>query len=523
MALIKEEQIKADQHPFDVWEDLVRASREGFATIRPENFLRFRWFGIYQQRPKTEPYFMLRLKLPGGRLNATQLRVVAEVARDYGRGIADITIRQNFQFHWLTIEKVPEVLGKFEAVRITTRGACGDVTRNITGSPLAGLEPDEADDLQDIIETLHQKLIWDKNLANLPRKFKISITGSLKNAAQPEINDVGVYGFWKDEAKKTPAFAIRVGGGLSTHPLFSRSLPVALKREDIIPAVLAALGIFHDLGNRENRREARMKFLVESWSASRFLSELEKRTGRTFERYKKIPVPQEEREHFWGVIPQKQKGLYAVGLAVLAGRLQAGQLLALADLSEKYGNGELRATNRQNILLINIPEKNLEPLKKELTAQGFDLGANGIYRSLVVCTGREFCNLALVEVKVFSKQLIEYLTNVFKDFRETLTIHVTGCPNSCGQYQLADIGLMGVAKVVDGIRRDAFHIAVGGRSDAWGRKVFQAVLSEEVPALLENMIRIFLKKRNGKETFSDFCHRFTPEELMELFESHAKA
>jgi sulfite reductase beta subunit-like hemoprotein len=523
MAMIKEEQIKADQHPFDAWEDLVRASREGFAAIQPENFLRFRWFGIYQQRPKTDPYFMLRLKLPGGRLNAAQLRVVAEVARDYGRGIADITTRQNFQFHWLMIEKVPEVLKKFESAGITTRGACGDVTRNITGSPLAGLEPDEVDDLQDIIEVLHQKLLWDKNLANLPRKFKISITGSLRNAAQPEINDVGIYGFWKGNAGKTPAFAIRVGGGLSSHPLFAQPLPIALKREEIIPAVMAALGIFHDLGNRENRRAARMKFLVEGWGLEKFLQEIEKRAGYSFERYKKVPMPSEEREHFWGVIPQKQKGLYAVGLAVLAGRLQAGQLLALADLSEKYGGGELRATNRQNILLIHVPEKNLEPLKKELTAQGFDLGTNGIYRSLVVCTGREFCNLALVEVKVFSKKLIEHLTKVFPDFQETLTIHVTGCPNSCGQYQLADIGLMGVAKTVDGIFRDAFHIAVGGGSDAWGRKVFQFVLSEEVPALLENMVRIFLKKRKGKETFSDFCRRFAPEELMELFEPHAKA
>ncbi len=523
MTLIREEQIKAEKHPFDAWDDLVRASREEFASISPENFLRFRWFGIYQQRPKTDPYFMLRLKLPGGRLTAPQLRVIAEVARDHGRGIADITTRQNFQFHWLTIEKVPEVLGKFEAVGITTRGACGDVTRNITSSPLAGLETDEVDDLQDVIETLNRQLIRDKYFANLPRKFKISITGSLRNAAQPEINDVGIWGFWKDASKKLPAFALRVGGGLSSHLLFSQPLPVALKREDIIPAVMAALGIFHDFGNRGNRREARMKFLVESWGPEKFLEEMEKRAGRSFEHYDNVPVVQNEREHFWGVIPQKQQGLYAVGLAVLAGRLEAGQLLELADLSENYGSGELRATNRQNILLVNIPEKNLEPFKKEVAAKNFDLGANGIYRSLVVCTGREFCNLALVEVKVFSKKLIGYLAKAFPDFRETLTIHVTGCPNSCGQYQLADIGLMGAATVVEGIRRDAFHIAVGGGPGVWGRTVLRSVLAEEVPALLERMIRIFLEKRNRKETFSDFCRRFTPEEFVKLLEPHAQA
>lgn len=520
MPLIREEKIKFEKHPLDAWEDLLRASREGFASIQCENLLRFRWFGVYQQRPKTGPYFMLRLKLPGGRLNTAQLRVVAEVAREYGRGISDITTRQNFQFHWLTIEKIPEVLEKFESVGITTRGACGDVTRNITSSPLAGLEADEVDDLQDILEALHQKLIQDRSFANLPRKFKISITGSLRNAAQPEINDIGVYGFWKDGSEKSPAFAIRAGGGLSSHPVFSRPLEVALKRDDIIPAIMAALEIFRNFGNRSNRREARMKFLLESWGVGKFLQEMEKRAGRTFERYEKVPAPQEERDHFWGVIPQKQKGFYAVGLAILSGRLQAGQLLELADLSEKYGDGELRTTNRQNILLINVPEKNLEPLKQEIEVKGFDLGTNGIYRSLVVCTGREFCNLALVEVKVFSKKLIEHLTGVFPNFHETLSIHVTGCPNSCGQYQIADIGLVGTTKVIDGIRQDAFHIAVGGRAGVWGRMIFQSVLAEEVPMLLEKMIRIFLEKQSCGEPFGTFCRRFKDQELTELFSSH---
>ena len=526
MALIREEQIKADKHPFDAWEDLVRASCEGFASIPSDNFLRFRWFGIYQQRPKTDPYFMLRLKLPGGRLNAAQLRVVAEVARDYGRGIADITTRQNFQFHWLTIENVPEVLKKFEAVGITTRGTCGDVSRNITGSPLSGLEAGEVDDLQDVIEVLHREFLSGKELTNLPRKFKVSITGGTNGAAQPEINDVGIYGFFKNNRKKEPAFAMRAGGGLSSDPMFAKPLPIALRREDIIPAVLAALGIFHDFGNRENRRRARMKFLVSEWGPERFLAEMERRSGRSFERCAHIPIAQNEREHFWGVISQKQQGRYAVGLAVLAGRLQAGQLLELADLSGKYGSGELRTTNRQNILLINIPEKNVEPLKEALTAKGFDLGTNGIYRSLVVCTGREFCNLALVEVKVFSKNLIKHLARIFPDFRETLTIHVTGCSNSCGQYQLADIGLMGAVKIVNGVKHDAFHIAVGartGKQESWSRLLFRSVPAEEVPQLIEKMIRHYLAKRVSGQTFSAFCDRFSPEELTKVWGPYAAA
>lgn len=517
--MIREEQIKADKHPFDVWEDLVRASREGFASITPENFLRFRWFGIYQQRPKAEPYFMLRLKIPGGRLNAMQLKAVAEVAGDYGRGIADITTRQNFQFHWLKIEDVPPVLEKFEKAGITTRGSCGDIARNITGSPFAGLEADEVDDLGDVIKALQAEFLADRELTNLPRKFKVSITGGVTDAAQPKINDVGIYGFYGSGGK--PGFALWIGGGLSSDPMFAKPLPVVLKRQDIQPAVMAVLGIFHDFGCRTDRRKARMKFLVAEWGPEKFLREIEKRADRSFERCDGVPEPKDSGCHFWGILPQKQKGFSAVGIEVLAGRLEAGQLFRLAELGEKYGNGEFRTTNRQNILLINVPDENLEPLTRELRTEGFKLGTNGIRRSLVVCTGREFCNLAPVEVKAFSKKLIGHLEKAFPDFTEQLSIHVTGCPNSCGQYQIADIGLVGAVKTVEGTRRDSFHIAVGGVSGTWGRMIFQLVLANEVPALLENLIRVFLKRRSGSETFGAFCHRLSREELEKIFLNHA--
>lgn len=521
MPLIKEEQIKKDKHPFDAWEDLVRASREGFASIAPENFLRFRWFGIYQQRPKTDPYFMLRLKVPGGRLTSEQLRVVAEVARDHGRGFADITTRQNFQFHWLTVEHIPEVLQKFGSVGITTRGACGDIARNITGSPLAGFEPDEVDDLQDIILALHQKFLEGREFTDLPRKFKVSITGGVTNVAQPEINDVGIYGFIREDGTK--AFAIRVGGGLSSEPMFASPLPVALKREEILPAVMAALGIFHDHGNRTNRRKARMKFLVGEWGAEKFLGEMERRAGLTFARCNAVPEAREDRGRLWGVIPQKQPCRFAVGMAVLAGRLRADELFALADLADQYAYGELRTTNRQNILIVNVTAENVDPLRAGLKAKGFDLGEHGIRRSLVVCTGREFCNLALVEVKEFSKDLILRLERAFPDLQETLTIHVTGCPNSCGQYQLGDIGLLGAVKVEDGARCDAFHVAVGGGPGAFSRKIFPPVLAEEVPAVIEKMIRVYLDTRLSEEDFSAFCNRRSPEELAKVISSHAAA
>jgi len=519
--MIREEEIKSKCHPLDAWDRLVQASKAGFGSIHPDDFLRFRWFGLYQQKPKTDPYFMLRIKIPGGQLNSRQLRVVAGVARDYARGITDLTTRQNFQFHWQSIENIPAILEKFNRAGITSHGACGDTTRNIVSSPMAGLEVGEVDDVTDIVKELHKILSEEKTCTNLPRKFKISLSGSPRDVSLPEINDVGVYGFWRTVmGVKKPAFALRVGGGLSATPMFSRLLPVALRREDIVPVVLGVAGIFRDFGNRENRKKARMKFLLEDWGAEKFLKEIERRLGRKLEYCGNVPPVQYDAGDFFGVLPQKQTGLYAIGLAVLAGRIRADRLMKLADLSEQYGTGDLRTTQRQNIVVINIPEKNVDLLKRELIREGFNLGSNGIYRAAVTCTGIEFCNLALTETKIFTQSLIEYLASKFPDICDTVSIHVTGCPNACAQYQVADIGLVGTVRMDGAVRREAYHIAVGfalGVGEHFNRHIFSAVPAEEVPKVLERMIYVYLSQKNAKDSFVSFCNRFPSEDLFKLF------
>jgi len=383
---------------------------------------------------------------------------------------------------------------------------------------MAGLEAGEIDDLTDIVEVLHEKLSEDRTLTNLPRKFKISLSGS-PAASQPEINDVGIYAFWKTaDGRKEPAYALRLGGGLSAFPMFSKLLPVALKRDDIFPVALAVAGIFRDYGNRENRKRARMKFLVEDWGTEKFLSEIEKRLGRTLERCNEIPSLKDSSDRFFGVFSQRQAGLYAVGLAVPAGRLKSGQILQLAELAERYGSGDLRTTPQQNLILVNVPEKNIPALRKELEENGFDLGENGVSRGTVTCTGMEFCNLALTETKIFTLRLIERLRSKFPKLKEGISIHVSGCPNSCGQYQTADIGLVGTLKMTGPVRQEAYHIAVGGHlgeNEIFNRQIFKAVPAENVPEVLEFLIRTYLKKRNAGESFSSFVNRFGAEKLIE--------
>ncbi len=520
MALIKEEQIKEDKNPFDSFEDLKKAAREGFASIKEHDFLRFKYFGFYQQRPKTEPYFFLRLKLPGGRVNSKQLRVIAELARDYSKGITDLTTRQAFQLHWLKVEDLPAIFKKLEAVNINTRGAGGDAPRNITSSPLAGIEQDEAGDVQDTIEELGQILVKDKTFSNLPRKFKVSISGSLQDASQPEINDVGIYGF-KKAGDKEPRFAIQAGGGLSRDPMLGKKLPVALKKKDIVPVVTAICEIFKEFGNRENRRKARLKFLVESWGPEKLLKEVEHRIGYNLERCEEVPIAENFPENYFGVIPQKQKGLVAIGLSVLTGCLTSDKLLGLADLSEKYGSGEFKTTNQQNIILINIQEKNTPSLKKDLIKSGFNLGENGVHRGVVACTGNEFCNLALVETKAFARKLTARLVSKFPDVKDTIPIHISGCPNSCAQQQVAAIGLMGAIKMVDGKKYDAFHIYLGGSlggESSFSKKVFDSIPVGDIPELLETIIETYFENRNSDDSFVSFCARYSPEELTELFQ-----
>ena len=514
MAKADAEAIKKAKDGLDVWPDILRYAQTGFASIDPDDFLRMRWYGIYQQQPN-EGHFMLRVKIPGGDLSAEQLRVVATVARDYGQGIADITTRQNFQFHWLTIETLPVVIEILEAAGMTTSGACGDITRNVCGCPVAGLDPDEIYDTRQMIRDVSAYFHNNKDFSDLPRKYKMSFSGCPIHCNQPEINDVGIQAVRR--ANGEIGFHVRVGGGLSTQPYFAQKLDVFVRPEQVVDLCRGITEIFRDDGYRARRNHTRLKFLVADWGADKFRAALIARLGWTPEPAIEWaePVDRVQQDHL-GIHPQKQAGKFWIGVSVITGRVTAEQLFAAAEIADDFCEGNIRTSNQQNFLFPNVDEARLEAAKAAIAGAGFGWNVSEFHRGAVSCTGNEFCNLAITETKGRLREIVAYLESQML-WDEPIRIHLNGCPNSCGQHHIGDIGLQGCkARLNDGTQVEAYDVCLGGRLGADAR--FVRAISRKVPAdkvkfALENLLRAFRANREDSETFGRFVDRHSDESL----------
>src|SRR3984957_2846146 len=354
---------------------------------------------------------MVRIRIPNGLLRSDQLRTLADLTRRYARGIADITVRQNFQLHWVTIEALPDLLEALAKVGLNTTSACGDVTRNVTGCPVAGVDAGEICDASPLAIEASRMLAGNADFYNLPRKFKISITGCRVWCPYPEINDVGLTAITRVvRGASEVGFSLRVAGGLSAEPHLGERLNAFVRWDQVLPAIKGIAELFRDSDVlREHRERARLKFLFlkQGWTADRFLEELQQRIGfRLDPAAEEIPPADVYRDHV-GIHPQKQPGLCYVGAAVLRGRITADQMHAAADLADRFGNGELRTPNIQNLLIVNVPQANAETLAKELDAVGLRVGSSSFWRGTVACSGTEFCKLAITETKSFSRWLVE--------------------------------------------------------------------------------------------------------------------
>ncbi len=501
----------------------VRLSAARRAKISEEDFVRVRWFGCYQQLPNL-CHFMLRIRIPNGFLTARQLAVVADIARQYGRGFADITTRQCFQIHWLTIEALADILPRLEKVGLVSKFACGDTPRNVVGCPLAGYLSAEIIDASSVVEQTNEMFLrGDREFSNLPRKFKSAIAGCHLHCHQPQINDIGLFGVRRinpSTGHEESGYGLTVGGGLSSQPYIGQGLRVFIRPEQVAAVSRGIAHIFRDHGYREKRTRARMKYLVSDWGWEKFRDYLEADIGFKLEHDDNIVAPEyaPHTDHLGSGL-QKQPGLAYIGVPVERGRITADQMTLAAQLSEKYAGEKARValSNKQNLIFLNIPTGSVKQMTHELDAGGLTPHAPLWRSTLISCTGTQFCNLAIVETKQRAHGILKYLEeNVGID--SPIMISVTGCPNSCSQYQIADIGLMGVVCNFRGKRgTEAYQIMLGGGlgiDAGFAKLALKKVPAEYVHKAIGQIVEAYKQYRmDADETFRQFVQRNTPEQL----------
>lgn len=533
------ERLKREKNPWAAFDEVRRFAAEGRGSVLPEwASLYFKWWGIYTQgdgagalggaggEGKQSEYFMLRIPATNGMLTSTQAKAIAEIARQHGRNLADITVRQAIQLHWLTIESLPEIIDRLDAVGLSPRGACGDVVRNVTGCPLAGLAADQLFDASPIARSVARALAGNEEFYNLPRKFKISVTGCGSWCSYPEINDVGL-----SPARRGAelGFSLRVGGGLSKDPHLAVRLDAFVRREHAVEVVKAVTTIFREQqGLRESRDRARLKhlFLKEGWTAESFLNELQARLPFRLDPAGEETIPLDTLRDHVGVHRQRQADFYYVGASVLRGRLTGDQLAAAAELAERFGSGELRTTTMQNLLFVNVPKRNVDALVKELAEIDLKVEGSQFWRGAIACTGTEFCKLAITETKGFTRWLVEEMETRLPEFDQQLRLHVTGCPNGCGQHWIADVGIEGKKIKHNGALVDAYYFCVGGSAGgdaAIARTVGYRCPATQVPESLERLLRGYLDERWDDESLRSFLTRRSNDELRGLLAGDATA
>ncbi len=528
------ERLKREKNPWDVFDEVRQFAREGRGSVLPEwASAYFKWWGVYTQgdgagvtggkggEGLATDYFMMRIGAPAGQLTSQQLRVIAELTKVHARNVADITVRQNIQLHWLTIQSMPEVVDALEKVGLSPKGACGDVVRNVTGCPLAGIDGHELFDASEVAIQISEALIGNSAFYNLPRKFKISVTGCPLWCSYPEINDIGFTATIRHtDGEAEEGFSLRVGGGLSSDPHLAVKLDAWIPKHEAVEVARAITELFRDQqGLRESRDRARMKhlFLKEGWTAETFLADIERRLGRRLASSVPEIVPDDVLRDHVGIHPQKQPGLSYVGASVLRGRLTGDQLSAIADLAEQYGSGDLRTNVGQNLLLINIDSARAGELAHKLGEIGIRVEASQFWRGAVACTGTEFCKLAITETKGFTRWVVDELEERVPEFDQQFRLHVTGCPNSCGQHWLADVGIEGKKIKQDGKLVDAYYFCVGGSVGEYAavaRPVGYRIPATEVPEAIERLLKTYQGRRLGEgESLRAYFARHSNEEL----------
>ena len=520
--LCKEEKIKYEQNGLDAWDTIVKNAEADEFPEAPDVF-RYKFFGLFHVAPAQDS-FMLRCRIAGSQLFSHQMRGLAEIARDWGGDYLDVTTRGNIQIREIMPRNTIKTLCKLTDLGLTAKGSGADNIRNVTATSTSGFDPEEIYDVLPLAKSMHHHILNNRDLYGLPRKFNISFDSGGRISVCADTNDIGFYAVRVEEGNGVePGIYFRVQlCGITGHKQFATDCGLLIKPEDCVTVAAAMVRVFIEHGDRTNRKKARLKYLIDDWGVRKFLEETQAKLAKKLvylDLEKCVPRKPVLQHGHIGVYSQKEEDLFYVGVVVPVGRILPDQMEKLATLAERYGKGEVRLTVWQNLIIPHVHEKDLEAIKKEIVEIGFHYTTQSVTGGLIACTGNRGCKYAASNTKGHAVALGDYLKERF-DLDQPINIHLTGCHHSCAQHYIGDIGMMGVKAKYNGETVEGYNIAFGGGVDdnqAIARDVFKAVPFEEIPALIEHCLNIYLEKREKQETFAQFTRRFSEDDLNTLF------
>ena len=501
------ERIKREKDPLGMLGELPALIAAGYEQVPEEDLVRLKWWGLYHDKPKIGT-FMLRIKLPAGRVTPAQLNAIGELSLRHGRESGELSTRQTIQLHYLELASLPEVFRRLDEVGLTTVGACGDAVRNVTGCPVAGLAHDELFDVSPVVDEVTSFFYGNPDYSDLPRKHKITISACAHRCNAPEINCIALVGALRDGE---PGFAVLVGGGLSSVPRLARDLGVFVRVDEAVPVLCALLDAWkEDLRYRVSRVKARLKFMVDDIGPEGMRAEVERRLGYALPDFRLDEAPPLT-DHM-GAQPQKQEGLVSLGVPVEVGLLSGDQMVVIAGLAE-----DVRVTRQQNLVLTSIPAGDVDRIGEQLAELGLPLAGNPLRSEAIACTGEPHCNFAVAETKSRLAALVEHLEARFGDALAGLKLNLDGCPHACGHHWVGDLGFQGsTVRNEEGVRRQAYDLLLRGGlgpDAAIARPVFRRIPAEDLPDTVTGLLDGWLRQREGDESFRAFCDRMSDDQL----------
>jgi ferredoxin-nitrite reductase len=515
-ALSREEQAKRAKDPLALWDEIRGNAAAGAFPKGTDAFL-YKFSGLFHVAPAQDA-FMCRLRIPGGAMPSWQLRGVADLARRLGAGHADVTTRANLQVREIGARHAAAFLAGLVDLGIVNRGAGADNVRNVTANPTSGFDPQELIETLPLAREMHHYILNHRELYELPRKFNIAFEGGGRVASLDDTNDVGFRAVRVAPERAGPdlpagVYFLLTLGGITGHKDFARPAGVLLRPDECVEAAGAILRVYLRHGDRTDRRRARLKYLLDDWGFDRFLAESEAELGRPLRRAgleRCTPAPADDRWAHVGVHPQKQAGLYYVGVVLPVGRLTSGQMDGLAAIAERHGRGSIRLTVWQNLLIPDIAGPDVAAARAAIEDLGLDWDASSVRSGLVACTGSAGCKFAGADTKAHALALARHLEGRLTLDRP-INIHLTGCHHSCAQHYIGDIGLEATRVEAGDAAVDGYHLCVGGGWGAErgiGRRLLESLPFEEVPAVVERLLGHYLDAREGPdESFAAFARR----------------